>query len=206
MLDEAARRKAPDAKLRIGMPSEFAALLIPRLAVLSSDVVGGAGFEVVTADSQALAVAYQQNELDLVLVLGVNGLSSEVCRWRAPLAWYAARDGAKSHQRVRTLSLIVPPEGAAIHEVAIAALRAAGRKFEVVCASADHAVRAAAAAAGLGIAPMIEGVEAAGLALCSDAGLTALPPVAVSLHAPGSALASAGRRWVADAVGAFLAA
>ena len=50
MLDEASRRMAPDARLRVGMPSDFAARLTPRLGRLRAEAAAGAGFEVITAD------------------------------------------------------------------------------------------------------------------------------------------------------------
>ena len=87
-----------------------------------------------------------------------------------------------------------------MHEAAVATLRAAGRKFDIVCTSADFAVLASAAAAGLGVAPVIEGFAPDGLKPCADRGLPALPAVTLSLLARSHTLASAGRRWVADAV------
>src|SRR5271157_650804 len=65
MLDETSRRGSPDAMLRIGMPSEFAGRLTPRLAQLCVDANGGAGFEVRVDTSESLAAAFRQNALDV---------------------------------------------------------------------------------------------------------------------------------------------
>jgi len=67
MLDEASRRKAPDAMLRVGVASEFAGRLAPRLGQLRPSGTVGTGFEVVTDASESLASAFRK--------LGGRGLS-----------------------------------------------------------------------------------------------------------------------------------
>ena len=79
-------------------------------------------------------------------------------------------------------------------------MRAAGRPFAIVCASADFAVRSAAVSAGLGFAPMIEGLAPTGLAPSAEADLPALPPLEIALLARGEALGSIVRRWASEAV------
>src|SRR5271165_525498 len=198
MLDEASRRMAPDARLRVGMPSDFAARLTPRLGRLRAEAAAGAGFEVITADSESLAAAFRQNALDIAFVVGAEG--EEARRWRAPLSWFGAAGGGKASRHSKPLALVVPPPGSAVHEAAVTTLRAAGRAYDIVCASADFVVLAAAATAGLGVAPMIDGFAPDGLKPCRDNSLPPLPPVTLSLLARSQALASSGREWVADAV------
>ena len=199
MLDEAFRRKAPDARLRIGMPGEFAARLTPLLDRLRPDTEVPAGFEVVTGESETLAAAFRQNGLDVAVLLGAETEDAPAARWRAALGWHARESGRSP----KPLRLVLPPKGSAVHEAAADALRAAERSFEIVCASADFAVRAAAAAAGLGIAPMIDGLAPDELRRLADPSLPALPSIVVSLVARNEALASAARRWASDAFSAF---
>jgi DNA-binding transcriptional LysR family regulator len=200
MLDEASRRKAPDAMLRVGVASEFAGRLIPRLGQLRLNAAVATGFEVVTDASESLASAFRQNALDIAFVVGaeVDGqvVGQVVGRWRAPLRWFGV--GARSVKH--PLPIAIAPRGSALHEAAVEALRAQGRKFDIVCLSADFAVIAAAASAGLAVAPMIEGLAPDELRPCADKSLPALPPVTLSLLARSKALASAGRRWLGDAV------
>ncbi len=203
MLDEASRRKTPHARLRVGMPGEFAARLAARLGQLQAVDGVGAGFEVVTDASESLAAAFRQNALDIAFVIGAEGGPQDAECWRAPLRWFGAVAEARSRKQPQPLPLVVPPQGSAVHEAAIGTLRAAGRKFDIVCASADFVVLASAAASGLGVAPMIEGFAPDGLKPCADRSLPALPAVALSLLARSDTLASAGRRWVADAVGSL---
>ncbi len=100
----------------------------------------------------------------------------------------------------RPLPLVVSPQGSHIHEAATGALRAQGRKFDIVCTSSDFAVLAAAAAAGLGVMPMIEGFGAEGSSPCQDKSLPVLPEVTLLLLARSQTLALASRRWVASMV------
>ena len=199
MLDEIVGRNNPSGALRIGMPSEFASILAPRLAQLRADADTRAAFEVTVESSQALSAAFRQNALDVAFVIG--GAESEPHRieqWRGQLRWFGrSPDG---HAGDRPLPLVVAPQGSPIHEAATGALRAQGRKFDIVCTSSDFAVLAAAAAAGLGVMPMIEGLAADGLRPSPDRGLPPLPEVTLLLLARSRTLALAGRRWVAGMV------
>ncbi|HZZ61837.1 MAG TPA: LysR family transcriptional regulator [Roseiarcus sp.] len=199
MLEEAALRKAPLGRLRVGMSSEFASRLTPRLVHLRAQA--GSGFEVITDASDSLAAAFRQKELDIAIVVGTGREFDDAERWRAPLGWFGS--GVSARTRKKPLPLVVPPQGSALHEAAVGALRAAGLAFDIVCASGDLMVLASAASAGLGVTPMIEGFAPDGLKPVADKSLPALPPVTFSLIARSPALASAGRLWVADALGAF---
>jgi DNA-binding transcriptional LysR family regulator len=197
MLDEASRRRAPDAMLRVGVASEFAGRLAPRLGQLRPPGTVGTGFEVVTDTSEALASAFGQNALDIAFVVGAGVEGQVAGRWRAPLRWFGGGGGRSVKD---PLPIAIAPRGSALHEAAVEALRAQGRKFDIVCLSADFAVIAAAASAGLAVAPMIEGLAPDGLSPCPDRSLPVLPPVTLSLLARSMALAAAGRRWLRDAV------
>ena len=70
MLDEVGGRNNPNGALRIGMPSEFASVLAPRLAQLRADAETRATFEVMVESSQALSAAFRQNALDVAFVIG----------------------------------------------------------------------------------------------------------------------------------------
>jgi DNA-binding transcriptional LysR family regulator len=199
MLDEVGGRNNPNGALRIGMPSEFASILAPRLAQLRADAETRSTFEVVVESSQALAAAFRQNALDVAFVIGTG--ESEPYRieqWRGQLRWFGR--ASAGHSGDRPVPLVVAPQGSPIHEAATGALRAHGRKFEIVCTSSDFAVLAAAAAAGLGVMPMIEGLAPEGLRPCLDKSLPPLPELTLLLLARSRTLALASRRWVAGMV------
>ncbi len=203
MLDEAQRLRAPGARLRIGMPGEFALRLTPRLDRLRlGENAAAVGFEIVTGEPEFLALAYRQNGLDVAFLVGGETAEPAAARWRARLGWYA-RGGMRLPKLPAPAPLVLPPRESALHEAAAGALRAAGRPFVIVCASADFAVRSAAVSAGLGFAPMIDGLAPEGLALSVEADLPALPPLEILLVARGEALAANVRLWASEAVSAF---
>ncbi len=202
MLDEADRRKSPAARLRIGMPGDFVAALTPGLDRLRSEVVAAAEVEVVAGEPRALAPAFRQGALDLAVLLAAEPEEGAIARWRARLGWFGLSDerGAASG---RPTPLVLPPDGSAAREAALAALRSSGRAFEIVCLSADFGVRLAAVSAGLGAAPMIVGLAPQGLARLTDRDLPEPSPLVVSLVARGETLASSARLWACKALAAL---
>jgi DNA-binding transcriptional LysR family regulator len=200
MLDELGRSEANHA-MRIGMPSEFAPILTPRLNELRTNAQATATFEVIIDSSQALSVAFRQNALDVAFIIGTGESEpSRIEQWRGQLRWFgkATEDGQDG-----PLPLVLPPQGWLFHEAAVGALRAQERKFEIVCTSSDFAVLAAAVAAGLGLTPMIDGLAPDGLDVCSDKRLPLLPEVTLLLLARSQAMAVASRRWVENVVDAL---
>ncbi|HEY3622760.1 MAG TPA: LysR family transcriptional regulator [Roseiarcus sp.] len=198
MLGELGRNNPNDA-MRIGMPSEFAPVLAPRLNELRADAQVATTFEVIVDGSQALSAAFRQNALDVAFIVGTGESEpSRIEQWRGQLRWFGKT--LEGEQDDRPLPLVLPPQGWPFHEAAIGALRAQERRFEVVCTCSNFAVLAAAAAAGLGVTPMIDGLAPDGLDACSDKRLPLLPEVTLLLLARSQALALVSRRWVASLV------
>jgi DNA-binding transcriptional LysR family regulator len=198
MLDELGRNNPNDA-MRIGMPSEFAAILAPRLNVLRANPEVSTTFEVIVDSSPALSAAFRQNALDVAFIVGTGESEpSRIEQWRGQLRWFGKT--FEDEHNDRPLPLILPPQGWSFHEAAIGALRAQERRFEIVCTCSNFAVLAAAAAAGLGVTPMIDGLEPDGLDACADKRLPPLPEITLLLLARSQALALASRRWVESLV------
>jgi DNA-binding transcriptional LysR family regulator len=198
MLDELGRNNT-NVAIRIGMPSEFAPILAPRLNELRADAQAATTFEVIVDSSQALSAAFRQNALDVAFIVGTGESEpSRVEQWRGRLRWFGKT--FEDEQNDRPLPLVLPPQGWSLHEAALGALRAQELRFEIVCTCSDFAVLAAAAAAGLGVTPMIDGLEPNGLDACADKRLPPLPEVTLLLLARSQALALASRRWVENLV------
>ncbi len=199
MLHEAMRRGTPHPTLRVGIPGELAAILTRRLDQLGADAQSTGAFEVITGASPALAADFHRNALDIALVVGdSDGDPHRIAHWRAPLGWFGGDGRARDEDK--PLPLVAPPPDSLIHEAAVGALRAHGRQFEIVCTSPDFAVLATAAAAGLGVMAMIDGLAPDGVKPCAGKGFPPLPEIALSLLARSPASAVAGRRWVASVV------
>jgi DNA-binding transcriptional LysR family regulator len=201
MLDELGRNNPNDA-IRIGMSSEFAPILAWRLNELRAYAPAATAFEVIVDSSQALSAAFRQNMLDVAFIIGTGESEpSRIEQWRGQLRWFGKTP--EDQQDGQALPLVLPPQGWPFHESAIGALRAQERRFEIVCTSSNFAVLAAAAAAGLGLTPMIDGLAPGGLEVFSDKQLPPLPEVTLSLLARSQALALASRRWVENVVERF---
>jgi DNA-binding transcriptional LysR family regulator len=200
MLDELGRNN-PNVAIRIGMPSEFAAFLAPRLNELRADAQIPTTFEVIVDSSQSLLAAFRQNALDVAFVVGAGESEpNRIEQWRGRLRWFGQALGEQNNQPLR---LVLPPQGSLFHEAAIGALRAQERRFEIVCTSSNFTVLAAAAAAGLGVTSMIDGLAPEGLVASPDKSLPLLPEVTLLLLARSQALALASRRWVENVVEAL---
>ena len=201
MLDELGRNNPNDA-MRIGVPSEFAAILAPRLNELRANAQVATAFEVIVDSSQALSAAFRQNALDVAFIVGTGESEpSRIEQWRGRLRWFGKT--LEDEQNEGPLRLVLPPQGSPFHEAAIGALRAQERRFEIVCTSSNFAVLSAAAAAGLGVTPMIDGLAPEALDASSDKRLPLLPEVTLLLLARSQALAVASRRWVESVVEAL---
>ena len=201
MLDELGRNNPNDA-MRIGMPGELAAVLAPRLNELRANPQVTTTFEVIIDSSQALSAAFRQNALDVAFIVGTGESEpNRIEQWRGQLRWFGKT--FEDEQDDRPLPLVLPPQGWLLHEAAIGALRAQERRFEIVCTCSNFAVLAAAAAAGLGVTPMIDGLEPDGLDACADKRLPPLPEVTLLLLARSQALALVSRRWVENVVEAL---
>src|SRR5271166_5456401 len=114
MLDEVSRRRRPGAMFRVGVASEFAARLVPRLGQLRLDAAIESGFEVVLDAGGSFVRAFRQNALDVAFVIGDDGEAPCAGRWRASLRWFG--DGARGAKH--PLPLAIAPQGCAIHEAA----------------------------------------------------------------------------------------
>jgi DNA-binding transcriptional LysR family regulator len=193
MLDEASRRKSPGAAIRVGLPSGLSGPLAQHIACLG-DETDSHGFEIITGASTELGAAFRQNGVDVAVLIAEDADAS--ARWRAPLAWF----GGAPKGRHEPLRIVVPPADSPVHQAAISALRMQERKFEIVCASNDFAALIAAAAAGLGVAPILEGLSPAGLKRSTERSLPPLPPVTLSLLSHSAQLTTAGRRWVSQSL------
>lgn len=169
------------APVRLGMPNEFASALAPRLVDLANRRGQFFAFEVTCDQSEALISSVRANQLDVALAMTAPAAAEDsVAHWPMPLSWIAAPQMQMSPQA--TVRLVTPPEGSLFHSIASGALARAGRRFEIVCTSANPDVLRSAVEAGYGVcvAPRPLAPENERL---PEALLAPLPEVTLGLYA-----------------------
>jgi DNA-binding transcriptional LysR family regulator len=148
--------------LRIGVPDDLAALVMPALAGLgASDAT--LAFEVVAGTTRDLYASIPA-QLDVVIGLAIPRLQDGTELARLRLRWFGHWNGRGS------VPLALCREGCLLRRQALAALGRAGTAWHL-CVTATHVgVVEAAIAAGMAVGPLLEAVAPAGLP-----GATALP-------------------------------
>ncbi len=197
LFEQLARIEHNGETIRLGLPGDLAGLVMSALG----DRFFRAGENVniaVTSDlPESLLAGYRLGQLDVALDVSASGFDDEAAvQWRVPMQWVAAPDYVV--QREQPIRLVTTPENTLYREVAIAALRKAGRAFEIVCSSADFNVLRTAVASGAGVATMLEGVEQDRLAALADKSIAALREVYLGLFYKSATLTASGSRLASD--------
>ena len=192
MLDFLDRQRSGGEAIRLGMPSEFASLLVPNLANLAHRDREGLNFEFTCEMSETLLERLDANQLDVALALTAeHGARNAVSQWRMPLSWISAPG-----YRLPTdgpVQLITTPEGSLYHRVAAHALHRAGRSFEIVCKSANFEVLKSAVDSGYGVSAIARGLKPAGAEVVPASQIPVLPDVTLGLFTrPGKSSPPAG--------------
>jgi DNA-binding transcriptional LysR family regulator len=180
MLDRIGRERTIGDAVRLGMPSELVEFLVPKLVHLSDRDGSRLNFEFVCEISETLLDRLRSHQLDVALALTEEqGGEDAIARWRMPMGWIAS----PGYRLPPTgpVSLITPPEGSLGYRIAIGALLAAGRKYEIVCKSANHDVLRSAVEAGYGVRAVMTGLVSEGARILPPAQLVALPDVTLGL-------------------------
>jgi DNA-binding transcriptional LysR family regulator len=167
--------------VRLGLPGELAGLVMSGLGAEVFQTGGKFNVDISCDASENLIANYRLGQFDIALAVTAVGMAGEAAaQWRMPMAWvrapgYLVRPG-------QPLRLVTTPENSCYRQLAVAALKTAGRPFEVVCASADFGVLKSAVASGLGVAAMMRGAAHDGLELLPHDSLARLPDVSLGLH------------------------
>lgn len=183
--DELFAQLAQDAlagkTVRLGLPGELAGLIVGGLGAALSQPGQKANVDISCDATESLIANYRLNQFDIVLAVSSAGAAGDaVAQWRMPMAWACAPGYVV--RRDEPLRLVTTPENSCYRQLAVAALKRAGRSFEVVCTSADFSVLKSALASGLGVAAMMRGIAHEGLALLDDDAIVRLPDVSLGLY------------------------
>jgi DNA-binding transcriptional LysR family regulator len=182
MLDFVVRQRSGSDPIRLGMPSEFAAFLVPNLASLTRRDGQRLHFDFTCEMSETLLDRLRANQLDVALALMSDGGAEDaVAEWRLPMGWISA-PGYQA-PKDSPVQLITTPERSLYYQIATAALHRAGRKFEIVCKSANFDVLKTAVDSGFGVSAIAKGLAPKGSRLVPCAQIAGLPDVTLGLFA-----------------------
>ncbi|MCK0197934.1 LysR substrate-binding domain-containing protein [Ancylobacter sp. 6x-1] len=141
--------------VRLGVPDDYAAMLLPQALARFAEAHPRVALEVVCEPSTHLLPAIGEGRLDLAIVTGTRPHRIEVLR-REPLVWVASPHHVPWMEDPLPVALFEP--GCSARMNVIDALGAAGRAYRGVCSSASL----------LGVTAVVEaGLAVAGLAACS---------------------------------------
>src|SRR5271156_4955496 len=171
------RHEGGTPAVRLGMPNEFSAFLASGLVDLANRRGETFAFEVTCDQSETLLDRVRAHQLDVALAMtSADEAEGSVARWPMPLTWVAAPGFAI--EETALVRLVTPPEGTLFYNIAAQALARAGRKFEIVCKSANPDVLRSAVEAGCGVS-----LAPRALARNGRTPLTPLPEVTLGLFA-----------------------
>ena len=188
LLELVARERSGSEGIRIGLPSELAPLLVPSLAEFSQQS-GGANFEFTCEMSETLMERLRSAQLDVVVAMSQEVQPADaIASWRMPMSWVCS--GAYRVPSGAPVQLITTPEGSLYHQIATHALQRAGRKYEVVCKSANFDVLRSAVDAGYGVAAFVSGLAPNNGRAAPTSQIGSLPDITLALYARPTSLAA----------------
>jgi DNA-binding transcriptional LysR family regulator len=142
------RRAEPP--LRIGVPSDFAATILPATLVEFRARYPGLRFHVRADISDNLLRDLRQGHLDLAVALTTSGPALDVRHhWREEVAW--VRSPALDFAASSPLPLASLGDESVVHRLATEALSQAGRDYDTVFTAFSLAALLAGVAAGIGV-------------------------------------------------------
>ncbi len=160
--------------LRIGVPGDFAALLLPPVLARFRARHPQIRFNVCSQHFDILSRDLRQGDLELMVGLSENSIPLDARhQWSEPLVW--VRQPGLRLDPDAPVPLVTFGEVCALHRAVVGALNRAQRSFEVVFTGPSEACILAAVKGGLGVSPMARSrAHVSGVEIWDDADL---PPL-----------------------------
>ncbi|MBN9222860.1 MAG: LysR family transcriptional regulator [Mesorhizobium sp.] len=155
------RSQRPRAKIRIGMPDDYALGFLSRVMANMRETIADTEFEIVCDLSAKLAAALQRQEIDIALVTLASGPAAARHRIMTRLNWVHRTDFQPDSSG--SVALAAYPEGCVFRRTMISALEASQRNWRVAVQSSSQAGILAAVQAGVAVTSMAKGTAPAGL-------------------------------------------
>lgn len=196
------RSQRPRARVRVGMPDDYAFAFLPRLMAQMGDRVAETEFEIVCDLSARLAAAMQRQEIDIALVTLAARPPSARHHLQSRLSWVLASDFHAEAGDV--VPLAAYPEGCVFRRAMISTLEASQRNWRVAVQSSSQGGILASVRAGVAVTSMAAGTAPAGLVeITGDSRLPELEAVPLYLLGQGENASAAIRRFEDLVLGAL---
>ena len=184
--------------VRLGIPNDFAALLLPAVLGRFAGDPGGESLSVECELSHVLLERLAQGALDVVVAMHRDPVAPPAAMlraWTERLVWVGSGESALASQS--PIPLVAYPDGCAYRRAMLRALDLAGRPWRIGFESPGFGAIQAAIQAGLGISVMAERTVPPGLRpMVLAYGLPGLADMIVGLHFDPDNMSVAGRRLV----------
>ena len=184
--------------VRLGIPNDFAALLLPTVLGRFASDMGGVKLLVECELSHVLLERLAGGLLDVVVAMHRNPVAPPAAMlraWTERLVWVGSGESAIASQS--PIRLVSYPDGCAYRRAMLRALDLAGRPWRIVFESPGFGAIQAAIQAGLGVTVMAERTVPPGLRpMLPACGLPGLADMTVGLHFDPDNISAAGRRLV----------
>jgi DNA-binding transcriptional LysR family regulator len=152
-----------DGRTRLGCTQDFADSTLPDLLRAFARSHPRVRIDLRVGRSNELTQAYDQGDIDVLLVMRLGATADEVAILREPMVWLAATGGLMSSDNMLPIALLDSPCG--FRAAAIAALDAARRTYRLAATSPSLSGLKAAVRSGIAVMPRTSRTIAAGIGL-----------------------------------------
>ncbi len=152
---DCANSKLIEGSIRVGVAEDCSLSLFPELLNRTRETYPSLDLHIRCGSSREVGLKAETGELDLAVVMMLEELPSAAKLSRPRLFWVSAPDFAVADWPV--LPLAGYPEGYALREAAVAALKSRETPFRHVLTSSDDRAIQSAVACGAAVAVMAEG-------------------------------------------------
>jgi DNA-binding transcriptional LysR family regulator len=158
--------------IRVGVPSLFAASLLPDIVKEIRSKVPDAQLQICCDNSPNLLRIFRLGYLDIAFCYcDVKDAADAACVWTEDIGWVRARDFAVHPDE--PVPLIGSPSVLRVDQIAVEALKRVKRSYQIVFSAIDFGARLAAVAAGLGYMALTHRLVPPNVAIDDDT----LPPL-----------------------------
>lgn len=184
-LDDLGMSEDLQGVVRLGIPSDYAAHLLPKVLEKFKDQYPNVRLELFCELSVDLLGLLHRGRIDLALVTRQHNSSGGDLVRREKLVW-VGRSQTQSFLTDPLPLALFPPGFCIFRENALEALSKQGRKWRIVCTSRSLSGIRAAVSAGLAVSVVAEHTLSQDMSiLTSNEGFPDLPEIEIALHTAG---------------------